>query len=91
MSLQKLYKVQQPSFDNVLIAKDAVWRIDSVVGNKNCISLNVSVYKDETVSCVIDRQSFDFISSVQSDAKNIFAQGYEYLKTLPEFSDSIDC
>jgi len=91
MSLQKSYKIQLSNFDDALVAKNAVWRIDSVVGNKTCMSLNVSVYKDETVEQVIDRQSFDFTPSVESTAKNIFAQGYEHLKTLPELSGALDC
>lgn len=91
MSLQKPYNFQLSHFDDSLVADNAVWRIDSVVGNKTCMSLNVSIYKDETVAQVIDRQSFDFTPSVESTSKNIFAQGYAHLKTLPEFAGATDC
>lgn len=72
-------------------ANNALWRIDSIVGNKTCMLLNVSIYKDETVEQVIGRQSFDFTPSVESASKNIFAQGYAHLKTLPEFAGATDC
>lgn len=31
-----------------------------------------------------------FVPEVDSEAKNIFQQVYEYLKTIPEFKDAID-
>jgi hypothetical protein len=91
MSLQKAYRIQLSNFDDTLVVKNAVWRIDNVIGNKTCMSLNVSVYKDETVEQIIGRQSFDFTPSVELTAKNIFAQGYEHLKTLSEFENALDC
>jgi hypothetical protein len=35
--------------------------------------------------------SYSFTPSVADGAKNFIAQAYEHLKTLPEFTDAVDC
>ena len=33
----------------------------------------------------------DYVCSIDLDGPNPIKQAYEYLKTLPEFSDAVDC
>lgn len=35
--------------------------------------------------------ALNFEHNINTDSTNIIRQGYEYLKTLPEYTDAIDC
>jgi len=91
MSLKKAYSIKSEDFDTTITASNAVWRIDGIVGNKTRMSLNMGVYKDALMEKKIGQRSFDFTPSVVEGAKNFISQGYDHLKTLPEFSDAVDC
>lgn len=49
---------------------------------------NKESYNDQIGTC-INNMSYSFIPDLLGD--NFIKQGYEYLKTLPEFADCIDC
>jgi hypothetical protein len=91
MSLKKAYSIKSDDFDTIITAANAVWRIDGVVGNKTRLSVNVGVYKDISMEKKIGQQTFDFQPFVGESAKNFIVQGYEYLKSLPEFKNAQDC
>jgi hypothetical protein len=76
------------AFNQDVIIKNAYIKIDSIFGDKSTITLNVGIYQlPEKIE--LTRKGFSFTQDL--DGKNVIAQGYEYLKTLPEFSDAIDC
>ena len=76
------------AFNQDVIIENAYIKIDSIFGDKRIINLNVGIYqlpeKNE-----LTRKGFSFTQDL--DGKNVIAQGYEYLKTLPEFSDADNC
>lgn len=76
------------AFNQDVIIKDAYIKIDSIFGDKNTITLNVGIYQLPD-KIELTRKGFSFAQDL--DGKNVIAQGYEYLKTLPEFSDAVDC
>ena len=65
--------------------------IQKVIGDKNKISLQVVFYADNSKEQAIEYKQYTFIPSVADGSANFIQQGYEYLKTLPEFADAIDC
>lgn len=54
----------------------------------------VSIYVDAETRASgkepVQLRNYNFPCSVTDDAPNFIKQGYEYLKTLPEFADAID-
>ena len=69
---------------------DSYVKILSVEGNKSTIILNVGFYKKEDKSQLIQTKQYEFSPDVSNSSDNFIKQGYEYLKTLPEFSGAID-
>lgn len=65
--------------------------IKSVSGDKCEISLQVVFYADNSKKQVIEYKQYTFTPSVADGSANFIQQGYEYLKTLPEFADALDC
>lgn len=65
--------------------------IKSVSGDKNKISLKVVFYADGSKEQTIEYKQYTFTPSVADGSANFIQQGYEYLKTLPEFADAVDC
>jgi hypothetical protein len=63
-------------------------RVDKVNGSKNAMNASVGFYKDNAEGELIKAEGFEFIPSLES---NFIKQAYDHLKTLPEFSGSIDC
>ncbi|WP_303984669.1 hypothetical protein [Niallia circulans] len=73
-----------------LVVKDAYFQIVKIEGNKEKMDIVLSVYKDNTKKYVLETRVYSFNPSVSFDSPNNFKQGYEYLKTLPEFDGAID-
>ena len=65
--------------------------IQKISGSKSKISLQVVFYADSSKKQAVEYKQYEFTPSVADGSANFIQQGYEYLKTLPEFSDAIDC
>lgn len=65
--------------------------INHVNGNKEMVKLNVLFYADSTKEQIVQNKYYTFAPSVADNSTNFIQQGYEYLKTLPEFADAVDC
>lgn len=89
MGLKKELKL-----DNDLYSKEAYFRIDTISGYKDKITISLNgYYSYETFSNGMDylRQDlYSFIPDVSLDAKGIWTQAYEHLKSLEEFKDALD-
>lgn len=68
----------------------AYHQISYLNGNKENMEIRVSVY-DSGKSNLIEHKNYKFVPSFNDDSDNTIKQGYEYLKTLDEFSDAVDC
>jgi hypothetical protein len=79
---------------NGLSVNQSYARIESVVGNKSLMSLILGYYvnRDSIAlgKSVLIAESYEFVPSVEDGSANFLKQGYEYLKTLPEFSEAVD-
>ena len=65
-------------------------KIDKLEGDKNSINLSVGIYNEKDSIMVINKK-YEFIPDVTDSAENFIKQGYEYLKTLDEYADALDC
>ncbi|MEK5469340.1 hypothetical protein [Paenibacillus sp. FSL M7-0896] len=73
---------------------EAYIKIDSLSGNKNMLQINVKTYVSQTAAqedrVPVEDTYKSFTPSVEEDAKNFIKQGYEFLKSLPEYDGAID-
>lgn len=69
-------------------------KVEDTSGNTEQINITVLVYYDDEARLngkqPIEQLVYSFIPSVENGAPNYHKQGYEYLKTLPEFTGVID-
>ena len=63
-------------------------KVTSITGDKERIRASVSFANGQEGVQVMSR---DYSFSFDLNGPNIIEQTYEYLKTLPEFSDAVDC
>lgn len=59
------------------------------VTGKDNLKMTVATYSDDTKAEVLASKSFTFPANMEGP--NFIKQGYEYLKTLPEFTGAVDC
>lgn len=75
-------------FGKTLEFQNSYIKISNISGNKNRMTLLVDVLSELDGEVI---ESVQYTFSVDLDGKNFIAQGYDYLKTLPEFADAVDC
>jgi hypothetical protein len=86
MALSQDFKTQ--AFGQEVIIKDSYIRVNSVYWDKHHANTFVDICDKESKATLNNIQySFD----ATLEGKNFVAQVYDYLKTLPEFADAIDC
>jgi hypothetical protein len=76
------------NFGDSVSFDEAYIKVESLVGNKEKMRVNVSTHKKENEQ-IIQRNSYSFTPNLSG--KNFIAQAYTYLKTLDEFADATDC
>lgn len=80
--------------NNGLTIENAYHRIDAFVGNKENIRIHIKVYINQEARNIgksyIEEKFYDFIPSINETADNFIKQGYEFIKTLPEFENCLD-
>jgi len=62
-------------------------KVTGISGDKNKMVAHLSFFDEK--GGVLWTKAYSFKVSLSGD--NFIAQAYEYLKTLPEFADAIDC
>lgn len=86
--------IQTITLQNGLEVQDAYIRIDTVSGSKNRLDISVKSYvsRDSFNSGLgfLEQVTYNFVPSVADGSHNFIKQGYEYLKTLPEYADAVD-
>ena len=73
------------------VIKNSYIRIDNINGTKQDINLGVNIYSDKECKFLIESRHYTFVPSTGDNSFNFVKQGYEYLKTLDEFKDAVDC
>ena len=71
-------------------ATNAYHRVEAVALNtKTEIAFRVRAYKDQDAALAFGDGGYQCAYDIAGD--NPIKQAYEHLKTLPEFSDAVDC
>lgn len=78
-----------------IVAENAYARIEFLSGgNKTDVVITLSYYLNEAMRVSgksnIAQVNYSFVPSMEDTAPNFIKQGYEYLKTLHEFSSAED-
>lgn len=76
------------NFNVTVNIQNAYIKVVTVNGNKDLLFANVTAYKEKDGQTLTNK-SYEFTPDLAG--RNFFAQAYEYLKTLPEFSNATDC
>lgn len=86
--------IKQVEMDTGLVLPNAYYRISTVGGCKSnqiltlCLFSSQTAYKDG--KACMEQKYYDFTPDVSDGSSNFIKQGYEYIKSLPEFVDSLD-
>lgn len=87
MALSKTVKINTNIGIDVDVP-DAYIKIASIIGNKSEMTAEVHICKSQGGE-LLQRRTHAY--SYKIDGANPIKQGYDFLKTLPEFSDAKDC
>lgn len=73
--------------------RNAYAQINTISGAKHRLSFNVMYYSKQPLpeSDTVRFYAETFVFVPDLNGKNFIAQGYEYLKTLPQFENAQDC
>lgn len=88
---EKKYLAEGDFADTYFVSQtipDAYVKICAVSGSKDWVDMRVQFYESGTSKL---QKTYRFTPSVADGSENFIRQGYEYLKTLPEFSRAVDC
>lgn len=84
----------EKELDIGITLKDAYCRIDTVNGYKKNIQITVNTYVSREAflnnASYVDQKIFSFEPSVAIGSENFIKQGYEYLKTLPQYENAVN-
>lgn len=64
-------------------------KIVYVAGNKENVDFTLATL-DENQEYTINEESYSFVPNIAENSQNFIKQGYEYLKSLPEFVGAVD-
>ena len=64
-------------------------KIERFSGDKNNLSILLNIYDEDKLN-TIESKSYRFKRSIEDNSSNFIKQGYEYLKSLVEYSSCED-
>lgn len=80
--------------DSGITVEDAYHRIGELMGNKENLMFHLDSYVSRDSfkegKQLIRQQAYYFSPSIDEGSENFIKQGYEHLKTLPEFESAVD-
>jgi hypothetical protein len=88
MAIQSSITETRQHFAGELVCSSAYWRIEQIIGNKQSLTFVVNAYATDQ-GPMLHSDQFLFVPDLEGP--NPIKQAYQFLKTLPEFSDAIDC
>ena len=89
MALKK-EKIFLDQFGDGRVFPNTYIRVDKIYGSKELLVIHVGYYnEDRNPMRYLMTEQFNFVPDLNE--VNFIAQAYNYLKTLPQFSNSVDC
>lgn len=89
MALTKTVTFSLPGYSGELTAASAYTAITGLSGNKKLLTIQATTFDSSSRSNQLSTASFRFVPALNQI--NFIEQAYLHLKTLPEFSDAVDC
>lgn len=87
--------LNKAQLSNGLSFKEAYYRIDTINGSKEEIKLSVNIYSSQESFIkgysYLEQYFYTFTPKVSKNSLEMWNQAYEFLKSLEEYKDSIDC
>jgi hypothetical protein len=87
MALTKIITLVN-NFQEFSIFEDAYLKVTSFSGSKEAVSFALSIFKKKD-GVLLQKQ--EYVYAIDLEGPNLIKQAYQFLKTLPEFSDATDC
>jgi hypothetical protein len=87
MALTKIITLVN-NFQEFSIFEDAYLKVTSFSGSKGAVSFALSIFKEKD-GVLLQKQ--EYVYAIDLEGPNLIKQAYQFLKTLPEFSDATDC
>lgn len=81
----------ESTVDKEFVIENAYIKIITVNGSKEKIELLVGTYSNIAAEHLLQLKRHSFIPDTTDPSDNFIKQGYEYLKTLPEYATALDC
>lgn len=88
MALTTTITKTQEHFTGELVCESAYCKVGGISGNKDSILFILNTYNSQGGK-VLFNSEYSFTPDL--DDSNFIKQAYEYLKTLPEFANAVDC
>ena len=76
--------------EDSLMFTDTYIKINKIDGNKQNLKIIVNIYTNSDCVILLDAKEYNFTPSIADNSVNFLKQGYDYLKTLDEYKDTID-
>jgi hypothetical protein len=76
------------AFGQDIICQDAYIKINRLFGDKEEITFELVIKTDTKLDSICNK-IYSYTPNLEG--ANFIAQGYDYLKTLPEFADAFNC
>lgn len=87
--IKKINSTLENVITNKFFLEKAYIKILSITGDKNKIRIKVGTHTSNKEN-LLTVEVVEFTPSVSNTSYNFIKQGYEYLKTLPEYANAID-
>lgn len=81
----------QEELSKYITVQNAYIKVTRLLGDKDNINFIVDVYENAEKLNLLYVKEYDFVPNVEENSPNFIQQAYEYLKTLPEYADALDC
>lgn len=78
------------NLDNGLIVQSAYIKIEQISLNMQIATLLVGIFANDNANDAVSRKIYCFTPDLSDDAKNIYVQSYDYLKSHSDFKTAVD-
>lgn len=83
-------KLNEKSKSETVMFENAYYKIKNLEGNKNKINIEIGIYEGKGKN-LLETKQYNFIPDLSDNSENFIKQGYEYLKSLDEYEQALDC
>ena len=86
-----LEKLASRKITEVIHFPNAYHKITDIKGSKQLIEFIVGIFDNSDCTNLVGIKKYQFIPDVSEDSGNFLEQGYEFIKTLEEYTGAEDC